>query len=60
MSTRSLIGKVQPDGKIKAVYCHFDGYPSYNGVTLDTYYTDPKKVDELISGGGFPSLEEDV
>jgi len=26
MGTRSHIGVLQPDGKIKAVYCHFDSY----------------------------------
>lgn len=29
MSTRSVIGVVDADGSVKAVYCHFNGYPSH-------------------------------
>ena len=27
MATRSRIAKQNPDGTIKSVYCHWDGYP---------------------------------
>lgn len=26
MATRSRIGMKMPDGKIKSIYCHLDGY----------------------------------
>ena len=26
MATRSAIGMKTPEGKIKAIYCHWDGY----------------------------------
>lgn len=51
MSTRSNIGKIQPNGKIIAVYCHSDGYLDGVGKILIKNYTDPKKVDELIKLG---------
>jgi len=34
MSTRSNIGIVNGDGSVKAIYCHFDGYPAYVGRIL--------------------------
>lgn len=50
MSTRSMIGKVY-DGKVKAIYCHWDGYPSYTGNMLETYYNNDEIIDELIGLG---------
>lgn len=50
MSTRSMIGKVY-DGKVKAIYCHWDGYPSYTGNILETYYNNDEIIDELIGLG---------
>lgn len=56
MGTRSRIGMLMNDGHIKSVYCHWDGYPSYNGKILMKYYTDENKVNELISLGSISSL----
>lgn len=50
MSTRSMIGKVY-NGKVKAIYCHWDGYPSYTGNILKTYYNNDEIIDELIGLG---------
>lgn len=50
MATRSLIGKVQDDGTIKAIYCHFDGYPENVGAKLRINYKD-QAVDELLDPG---------
>lgn len=60
MSTRSYIGYVTESGKVKYVYCHFDGYPSGVGSTLIKYYTDPKTIAKLISMGGISSLEAKI
>ena len=51
MGTRSLIGKQLSDGSILGVYCHYDGYPAYNGRILRTHYNTIEKVRELIDGG---------
>ena len=59
MATRSLIGSVQDNGTIKTIYCHWDGYPDYNGEILLSHYTTPRLVDELIEGGDLSSLDFD-
>lgn len=56
MATRSNIGIQQTDGTIKAIYCHWDGYPSGVGATLAEHYTDLAKVEALIELGDFSSL----
>ena len=55
MSTRSMIGKMAPDGSVEAIYCHFDGCPAGVGRTLLDYYYG-SSVDELISLGDISSL----
>lgn len=60
MATRSTIAIELPNGKIKAVYCHWDGYLSYNGKILQEHYTDAKKVEKLISKGAISSLAEEI
>lgn len=60
MATRCIIGKVQPNGRIRAAYCHFDGYYNRTGKLLVYCYTDDDTIDRLINLGGFSSLEETV
>ena len=60
MSTRSYIGKVEKDGRVKAIYCHWDGYISNNGRILESSYKDEKKIDELLSLGALSSLGEEI
>ena len=55
MATRSAIGMIV-DGKVRGVYCHWDGYPAGVGATLDQHYTDPAKIMELIEHGQISSL----
>lgn len=56
MSTRSTIGYRTPDGRIVAVYCHWDGYPSYNGRILHNFYQEARKIAQLIGYGDISSL----
>jgi hypothetical protein len=58
MGTRSRIGMMNEDGSITSVYCHWDGYPSHNGVILLENYQDPEKIKMLISLGDLSSLEK--
>lgn len=60
MSTHSRIGMVLEDGQVRSVYCHWDGYPSNNGVILLENYTDAEKVKKLIDLGSISSLRENV
>lgn len=43
----------QEDGSYKSIYCHWDGYPEYNGLILFENYKDKNKVEKLINLGGY-------
>lgn len=58
MSTNSAIGVVV-NGKIKAVYAHWDGYIEGVGKTLLENY-DQKLTEELVSVGDISSLGETI
>jgi hypothetical protein len=59
MATRSLIG-LKNGETVKYVYCHFDGYPSNNGVgTKLARYWNLKKTQELMDRGDLRSLGDD-
>lgn len=58
MSTRCLIGKVEKNGKIRAIYCHHDGYLDGVGQTLVDYYNDESTIDELLDLGDLSVLGE--
>jgi hypothetical protein len=58
MATRSTIGIRQADGTIKAIYCHWDGYPAGVGAGLSQNYNSKEQAEELIALGGFSSLME--
>ena len=51
MGTRSRIGIELQDQSIVSVYCHYDGYPEFNGKVLRDNYDTVEKVKELIDGG---------
>ena len=51
MGTRSRIGIQLSDDSILSVYCHYDGYPSFNGKVLREFYDTKEKASELINGG---------
>ena len=51
MSTRSRIGILREDGSILSAYHHWDGYPAWLGVTLNKYYSQPRKANKLVKGG---------
>jgi hypothetical protein len=58
MSTRSTISIQTPEGDIRTIYCHYDGYFSHNGALLHTHYNTQEKVEELIALGDLSSLCE--
>jgi hypothetical protein len=51
MGTRSRIGIQLSDDSILSVYCHYDGYPEFNGRVLRDEYDTVEKVRKLIDGG---------
>jgi len=56
MGTRSRIGIQLSDDSILSVYCHWDGYPEFNGVKLVEHFNSYEKAVELIDGGGISAL----
>lgn len=63
MGTRSRIGIVYGEGrnlKVKSIYCHWDGYPEYNGKMLMEYYNNNARAEELINLGDISSLRKKI
>jgi len=60
MGTRSRIGIQLKDDSILSVYCHWDGYPEFNGVKLIEHFNSYDKAAELIDGGDISALWTNV
>ena len=60
MSTRSYITRKYDDGKVRRIYCHFDGYPQGVGRMLYEFYDDADKVDQLLALGDLSSLGPEI
>ena len=60
MATRSSISLQRDNGEIISVYCHWDGYPEYNGKILKEHYTTMEKIEKLIALGNMSSLAENI
>jgi hypothetical protein len=56
MGTRSRIGIQLADNSILSIYCHYDGYPEFNGVKLQEHFNSYEKATELIDGGDISCL----
>jgi len=56
MATRSRIGIQLADDSVLSVYCHWDGYPAFNGVKLQQHFNTRDKVAALIDGGDISAL----
>ena len=56
MGTRSRIGIQLADKSILSVYCHYDGYPEFNGVKLIENFNSYDAAAELIDGGNMGCL----
>ncbi len=56
MSTRSLICMKLKDDQYKAIYCHSDGYLTFNGAMLYDHYQDKNKIEELLNLGHISCL----
>lgn len=56
MSTKSFIAKQIGEDEYLTIYCHNDGYLSYNGAMLIDHYNTEEKVDELLKLGDLSCL----
>jgi hypothetical protein len=59
MATRSTIA-VKHGDRIKAIYCHWDGYLEHLGIALNIYYQDSIKVNKLISMGDISNIGAEI
>ena len=60
MGTPCAIGMKQPDGSVKAIYLHFDGYVARAGAILGLWYTQPEQVEALLKLGDISELKEGI
>jgi len=60
MATRSNIAYKTPEGKIRSVYAHWDGYPECNGKILVDNYTDQAKIEALVALGSISALGAEI
>ena len=60
MATRSTIAMEFPNGTVRQIYCHYDGYLENNGRILDTHYRDAAKIAQLIDLGDLSSLGSEI
>lgn len=61
MGTRSRIGIEDGEtGKVRSIYCHWDGYSDGVGKILLDHYRDRTKVEELIALGDISSLGPEI
>lgn len=60
MSTRSNIARLNPDGSLDVIYCHWDGYLTGVGLELVLNYADTAALDALIGLGDISYLEESI
>ncbi|MBN4051393.1 post-segregation killing protein PndC [bacterium AH-315-M05] len=60
MSTRSSISVTTEDGKVRTVYCHWDGYPAWVGKLLLDHYNSQEKAEKLVELGDISSLDKSI
>ena len=61
MGTRSAIGYKLPNGKIRAKYCHWDGYVEGGvGQTLQEHYQAAWKIGRMVELGDMSELAAEI
>ena len=60
MGTRSNIAYEQADGKVIVTYCHYDGYPEYNGRIINKHYNNKTKAKKLANVGYLSGLKPTI
>ena len=59
MNTGCYIGQLFSDGSVRAISCHYDGYPTGVGQILLNYWG-LSNINRLISGGNISRLGPDL
>lgn len=58
MATRSTIAVELTDGRVRSIYCHWDGYIEYNGKLLSEFYNTQELAELVTSAGDMSSLNK--
>ena len=59
MSTKSRIAYEEVSGKIRSIYCHYDGYLRHNGQILFDYYN-KDNIEKLLDLGDLSVLDKSL
>ena len=60
MSTRSRIARLNNDGSITSIYCHYDGYVAGVGKALLEHWNTPERVNALLALGDLSQLGSEL
>lgn len=60
IETSARVGVMKPDGTIQSVFCKWDGYPEGIGTTLESFYSDERKLEQLLSLGNVSALGKEI
>ena len=60
MATRSMIGYINKNNRVKLGYCHYDGDLEHNGIILQNYYNNMEIVKNLLKGKGVYFLTDNI
>ena len=60
MSTHCSIAMLLPTGKVRSIYCHYDGYTSHTGEILLAHYSTLEAVSQLLDLGDLGCLNSTV
>jgi len=60
MGTSSSLSVRMKDGSVKAIYCHYDGYPEHHMPILVKNYGTQEKAEALISLGDLSVLDASI
>ena len=60
MATRSMIGYINKNNRVKLGYCHYDGELEHNGIILQNYYNNMEIVKNLLKGKGVYFLTDNI
>jgi hypothetical protein len=60
MATRSAIGYMTPEGKVRAKYSHYDGYVAYTGAMLQEHYQEARKIAQMVELGDQSGINPEI
>lgn len=60
MGTRARIAIAEPNSRYRSIYTHWDGYPEHHGPILLEHWTNPEKVNRLMTIGDLSSFAEEI